>query len=344
MARLPILREGRRSTHAIPGGKVPSLTTMKRTYLAAVLVFSFTVFPNSTRGQDLGKGALASFPPETIRLEGSTPAKLRGLPNYASLRQRYMGPKLQKLEDALSQLGFREDDIDEMVLGMRPGTAEMDLYGFASGRFDARTLADRAAAQGLSATAVAGQSAYCLGASVSSPCVAVLSGSQGAFGTLTLLTSMLEARAGQAPALAANERFARLVSDAPTGSMIWGVAVGPAVGDWFRGWMPGQGNVQMDWASVFQGVDSLIYSVDAADKVNLNLKLNCQTPEAAASLRQVLEGLKLAQELAWQSQNSGRPNPYQAMEVELNGPQLSLRLVTEYTSLEGVGGPGTAQK
>ena len=307
---------------------------MKR--IALAFLPALLVLPVGLHAQELAKDALASFPPDTIRLEYSNPHKLRALPNYQSLRQRFAGARLQKLVDSLGQIGVREEDVDETVLGFRLGSAEADLYGFASGRFDARLLSDRAAEQGIPPSTIAGQQGYCLGASVNSPCVATLGRSRGAFGTLTLLTSMLEARAGQSPGLASNEEFARLVSEAPTSSTIWGVALGPAVADWFKGWMPGQGNVQMDWGSVFQSVDALTYGVDAAQQVNLNLKLSCRSAEAASSLRQVLEGLKLAQQLSWQSMNPGRSNPYQAMQVELRGSQVLLRLTTDYGALEGV--------
>lgn len=307
---------------------------MKRVLaVATALLF----LPTGLYAQDLVKDALRSFPPDTIRLEYSNPRKLRTLPNYQSLRQRYAGPRLQKLVDSLGQIGIREDDVDEIVLGFRTGSAEADLYGLANGRFDARTLSERASAQGIPPSTIAGQQAYCVGASVGSPCVATLSGSRGAFGTLTLLTSLLEARAGQSPGLASNEQFARLVSDAPTSSSIWGVALGPAVADWFKGWMPGQGNIQMDWGSVFQSVDALTYGVDAGQQVSIQLKLSCRSSDAASSLRQVLEGLKLAQQLAWQSTNPGRSNPYQGMQVELKGSQVLVGLTAEYAALEGVG-------
>ncbi|HZP01239.1 MAG TPA: hypothetical protein VFD30_13180 [Terriglobia bacterium] len=307
---------------------------MKRMLRVAASVL---IFPAALCAQDLVKDALRSFPPDTIRIEYSNPRKLRTLPNYQSLRQRYAGPRLQKLVDSLAQIGIREDDVDELLLGFRLESTEADLYGFANGRFDSRTLAERAAAQGIPPTTIAGQQAYCLGASVGSPCVATLSNARGAFGTLTSLTSLLEARAGQSPGLASNELFVRLASEAPTSSSIWGVALGPAVADWFKGWMPGQGNIQMDWGSVFQSVDALTYGVDAGQQVNIQLKLSCRSEEAAASLRQVLEGLKLAQQLAWQSNNPGRVNPYQNMQVNLKGSQVSVGLTAEYAALAGAG-------
>jgi hypothetical protein len=145
---------------------------------------------------------------------------------------------------------------------------------------------------------------------------------------------MLEAREGQVPSLSSDNRFPSLVAGANKDAPIWGVAVGPAVADWFRGWMPNQGNVKLDWSKVFGDVNSLTYSVAAGDDVTLGLKMDCKSSESAASLRQVLEGLKLVQQIAWDSQNPGKPNPYREMNVGLESNQVSLKLTTGYSELE----------
>jgi hypothetical protein len=123
---------------------------------------------------------------------------------------------------------------------------------------------------------------------------------------------------------------------------IWGVAVGVAVADWFRGWMPNQGNLKLDWGKVFGDVNSLTYSVAAGDNVTLGLKMDCNSSQSAASLRQVLEGLKMVQKIAWDAQNPGKPNPYQAMNVGMDGNQVSLDLTTGYAELELASGAAGA--
>jgi hypothetical protein len=316
---------------------------MKMTYLLGILAVTLVALPRAAPAQDLVKEALSGFPTQTIRLEFSSPAKLRGLPNYASLRQRYIGPRLRKLVEALGQLGVREEDISGLVLGWQPGSAEMGLYGFATGRFSAQAITESAEQRNMAATPVAGKQAYCLEAGLAGTCVVVLQDSLGAFGSLTALTSMLEAREGQVPSLSSDNRFPSLVAGANKDAPIWGVAVGSAVADWFRGWMPNQGNIKMDWSKVFGDVNSLTYSVAAGDDVTLGLKMDCKSSESAASLRQVLEGLKLVQKIAWDSQNPGKPNPYQAMDVGLESNQVSLKLTTGYSELElASGAAGTA--
>ena len=308
--------------------------TTKMTNILGLLAMALVACPGPAAAQDLVKESLSSFPTQTIRLEFSSPAKLRGLPNYASLRQRYIGPRLRKLVDALGQLGIREEDISTLVLGWQPGSAEMALYGLATGNFGAQAITESAQQRNMTPTPIAGKQAYCLQAGLAGTCVVVLQDSLGAFGSLTALTAMLEARAGQSPGISSDNRMSSLVESADKEAPIWGVAVGPAVADWFRGWMPNQGSVKLDWAKVFGDVNSLTYSVAAADNVSLGLKMDCKSSESAASLRQVLEGLKLVQQMAWDSQNPGKPNPYQAMNVGMSGTQVSLNLTTGYTELE----------
>jgi len=315
----------------------------KMSFLLGLLAVTIVALPGVAPAQDLVKEALSGFPTQTIRLEFSSPAKLRELPNYASLRQRYIGPRLRKLVEALGQLGMREEDISSLVLGWQPGSAEMALYGFATGRFSSQAITQSAEQRNMAATPVAGKQAYCLEAGLAGTCVVVLQDSLGAFGSLTALTSMLEARAGQAPSLGSDNHVASLVAGANQGAPIWGVAMGPAVADWFRGWMPNQGNIKLDWGKVFGDVNSLTYSVAAGSNVTLGLKMDCKSSESAASLRQVLEGLKLVQQIAWDSQNPGKPNPYQAMNVGMQGNQVSLSLTTGYAELElasGAAGTG----
>ena len=311
---------------------------MRRTLLPLMVVMALAGIAQNSAGQDFVTTAMAGFPTQTLRVEYSSPAKLRKLSNYQSLRQRFVGPRLQQIESSLAQLGIREDDIDDLMMGWKPGDKEMDLYGFASGRFDKAAVASRAAAQNLTPTPLAGEQAYCLQAGLAGSCIVVLQNSLGAFGPLAALTGLLEAHAGQAPGLNSDQRFARLLGETRKDAPIWGIALEAAVGDWFRGWLSSQSNLNLDWSRVFEKVDSLTYSIDAADKVSLDIKLNCMTPEDAATLRQVLEGVKMAQQLAWQAQNPGRANPYEAMNVSLDGKQIALQVTMEYAQLQLAGG------
>ena len=305
-----------------------------------VLVLEALVLPWAAQAQTLVKESLASFPPPTIRLEYSRLAKLRTLPNYARLRQRYVGPRLRELEESFSQLGVKESQIDEVVLGWQPGSTKMELEGLVAGSFTAQAIADRAAARGMSPTTIADMPAYCLGTESASICLVVLKDSLGAFGTENSLATMLEAREGQTPSLASEERFVKLVGEAKPEAPIWGVAIGEAVPDWFRAWMPAQGNLQLDWGKAFQSVEALVYSVEAADAVRLEIKMDCTTSQSAASTRQVFEGLKMFQQLAWQNLNPNLPNPFETVEIGQDDRRVSLKMTTSYADLEVPGAPG----
>lgn len=315
---------------------------MKRTLLSLLVVVALVGIPRKGASQDFVTTAMSGLPTQTMRVECSSPSKLRKLPNYQNLRGKFLGPRLQQLEGALDQIGIREDEIEDLMIGWKPGDKEMDLYGYASGHFDKKQVANRAAADNLTPTPISGQEAYCLSAGVAGTCVVILDNSLGAFGPLSSLSAALEAREGQTPNLNSDPRFIGLLGDIDKDAPIWGIALGGAVADWFGGWLSAQNNLKLDWGQVFLKVDSLTYTIDAADHVNLAMKLNCATPADAASLRQVLEGLKMAQQLSWTAQNPGHPNPYTAMNIDLHDKQIGLKITMAYSELtlaSGVGAP-----
>jgi hypothetical protein len=316
---------------------------MRRILLSLLAVVVMAGMPRKGAAQDFATMALSGLPTQTLRVEYSSPAKLRKLSNYQSLRGKFLGPRLQQLESTLDRIGIHEDSIDDLMTGWRPGDKEMDIYGYASGHFDQKDVANRAAAQNLTPTPISGQQAYCLTAGVTGVCVVILDNSLGAFGPLSTLTTLLEAHAGQAPNLNSDPRFSTLLGDVKKDSPIWGIAVGGAVADWFGGWLSNQNTLKLDWGQVFQKVDSLTYSIDVADKVNLDVKLNCTSPTEAATLRQVLDGLKMAQQLAWSAQNPGHPNPYAAMNVDVHDKQIALQITMAYSELTLAGGVGAPQ-
>jgi len=297
--------------------------------------------PQKVAGQDFVTTAMSGLPTHTMRVEYSSPSKLRAVPNYQSLRGKFLGPRLQQIESALDQNGISEDDIDALMIGWEPG--DIDLYGYASGHFHKAQVANRAAAQSFTPTPISGQQAYCFSAGATGTCVVILEDSFGAFGPLSSLTTLLEAHAGEAPNLNSDQRFTRLMGDVNKDASIWGIALGRAVGDWFGAWLSSQNNLKLDWGQVFQKVDSLTYSIDAADKVNMDIKLNCATPADAATLRQVLEGVKMAQQLAWQMQNPDHANPYTAMNIDAHDTQIGLRITMDYSALTLASSVGAAR-
>jgi len=312
---------------------------MRCVYCSGIILAALAI-PAVAQGQDLVKESLASFSPQTVRVEYSRLSKLRTVPNYQNLRQRFVGPRLRSLEESFAKLGVQEGDIDEIVLGWRPGSSMMELEGMVVGRFTAKGVSDRASAGGISPATIAGLPAFCLGAESASNCMVVIQNSLGAFGPPEPLTAMMEARGGQAAGLSTNERFAKLVNEAQKESPIWGVAMGDSIADFFRAWMPAQGG--LDWSRAFQSVEALTYNIDTADRIRLDVKMDCDSSQSAQSTRQVFEGLKMFQQMAWQNMNPNKPNPFQGVEISQDDRRISLRLTTNYADIEAFNAPGGA--
>lgn len=304
-----------------------------RSMIFAILLVGLGAGP--LMGQDLVTKALSSFPADTIRLEFSSPATLRQLPNYASLRQHYMGPRLKDLEVSLAKLGVADTDVDQLVLGWSAEGSKLNLFGFAEGHFQPSVLDARAAARNIPPQQIGGKTGYCLGAGLETRCVVVLNSTEGAFGTLNTLSQIMQTLNGGGSSIGSNASFANAVKKEQGSTPIWGVAVASAVASWFKGWMPRQRTVELDWSRVFSGVDLLGYRIDTGTNVKLDLQMYCKSEEDAASLHQVLEGLKLAQQIAWQSQNPNRSDPFEDMNLTQNGSQIGINLVANYSEITG---------
>lgn len=317
---------------------------MKTTRFVTVAMFlAIALSASSLFGQDLVTQALNSFPTSTIRMEYSSPATLRKLPNYATLRQHYMGPRLKKLVASMAELGVEENDVDQLVLGWSVDGSNVNLYGFAGGQFRPDVLEARAAARHIAPQQIGGKTGYCLGAGLETQCVVVLSPTEGVFGTLGLLSQIMQNLNNGGGGLGSNADFANVVKQEQSGAPIWGVAVASAVSSWFKGWMPRQHEVELDWAKVFQGVNILGYEIHTGSNVQLNLKLYCKSAEDAGSLRQVLEGLKLAQQIAWRNQNPNQSDPFQNMELTQSGTQIGINLVADYSAITSGGAAPASQ-
>lgn len=296
-------------------------------------------------GQQIVREALASFSAATNAVEYSRPAQLRTLPDYQTLRARYLGPNLRMLEASLAKLGIQESDIDELMLGWRPAPQAPGTQseGIALGRFDASAVDRKAAAQGIAATPVDGKKAYCFGATQGGSCVLVFGSSMGMFGSAPSLAEMLKTRDGGGQGMGTAGEITGLINEVQQQQQlpIWGVAIGGAIPKWFKGWMPGQKNLQLDWEQTFKDVRSLTYRIDAATNVELNVRMQCASVQAAQSLRNVFDGLKLVQKIAWQNMNPGRANPFESLEVDSSEQLVSFKLIADYAALEGAASLGS---
>jgi hypothetical protein len=284
--------------------------------------------------QELVKEGLDSFPPDTIRLEYSNVAKLRTLPDYTTLHKHYLAPSLRALETQLATLGVQENDISEVVFAWQLAGSGMSFEGLASGRLDSQAMARQAATQNITTLPLGSDSAYCFGSTDDAPCVTALGGSLGAFGTLDELRALVAARGGQTPGLRSNAAFTSLVNRETRDAPIWGVAVGPAIEDWFKVSLPVTKNLPVDLATVFHSVQSLGYIVEPTDRVRVSMELNCTSAAAAGNLRQQFDALRLFQRMAWQRQYPNVANPFDDLSVSANDTTMTLSMSTPYSAIE----------
>ncbi|MGH9328271.1 MAG: hypothetical protein ACRD2B_16505 [Terriglobia bacterium] len=313
---------------------------LNKAAIRIALILALSASGQMLHAQGIVNQALSWLPSETTALEYANLSSLRSLPNYSSLRARYLGTNLQALETSLGRLGIHESDLSAIVLAWRANNGKSQYGGIAEGQFDPAMVAQSAETAHMRSQVIQGTKAFCISPDPQATCVAVLDDTTGLFGPALYLDRILAARAGKSPNLTQNAQFSHSLltaqSDA-SGAPIWGVAVGPAAAKWLGAWMPGEKNLQMNWASAFKNVEAVTYNIEAGDDVTLSLKLECNSTNAASSVLQLFQGLKLLQQMAWHSTNPNTPNPFQSLQVESDNRQVTLHLTADYTALSQMG-------
>jgi hypothetical protein len=296
--------------------------------LGTVVVMSASV--SAIEAQEIVDEALQAFPAQTDHLEYSNLAKLRELPGYDALQQRYLGAPLRDLQGSLAKLGITDSDVDELVLGWdslngQGRGARSALYGLAFGRFPAEEIAKAAAVNSVKSTRIGHLKAYCVGRQ-NEICVAWIGDSLGAFGSPKVVLEIMAARSGTVQGLGSNPDFSTLVSAAKFEAPIWGVAEHSAMAGWLSAAMPGAEKVPFDWSQLFTGVTNLTYRIDVADKPHLEMQFQCESASAANTFEQLLASLRILQRMTWQTRNPGLSNPFKGMELQSSGDRVELRL------------------
>ena len=281
---------------------------------------------------DLVREALGRFPRQTSHFEVCELTRMRSLPSYASLRERFMGGDVQQLVSSLATLGVRDEDVNRLALGAGPGPQGLQLYGVAQGRFDLRTIMAGAQAAGIEPLRINGYAAYCFGGSTNSPCIAILNEARGVFGSRDMVDFMLYATEGT-DSLANDPIVSARAARAPADAAIWGIATGPAVAEWVGVVMPMPAEGQNGLAPVLSNVVSVAYQVRAGQKATLTADLTCTSAESAAGLRQALDTVRLLQQLAWKELHPDAANPYQQLTFSTQGVQLLVNATMDYTAL-----------
>ena len=305
-----------------------------RALIALVVAGTGLIGASRVMAQAIIDEALQDFPVRTGRLEYFNPAKLSKLPNYEALRQRYLGVRLRDLENSLAEIGMKESDIDELAIGWQAAKGSensegWEMYGLAAGHFAGVDILKQAATRGLKPVSVGNIEVYCLSLDRGGTCIALLDDELGAFCSLQQLRAMLAAHDGTDQGLSSDIEFTNLVNEARCDAPIWGATRGSAMADWLSSSLPGQESMHLDWSKLFSGATTLSYRISLSEKAHLEVRLGCESPAAAANLRQLLEGLRALQHMAWQSRNQNVPNPLENVELDASGDRIDLKLETE---------------
>jgi hypothetical protein len=300
--------------------------------MAWFVVAMMAAGPSVGAADDLVREALNRFPRSTSHFEVCDLARMRSLPSYAALRERFMGGDVQQLAASLATLGVRDEDVDRLALGAGPGPQGLQLYGVAQGRFDLRTITAGAQAAGIEPLRINGFAVYCFGSSTNPPCIAILNNARGVFGTRDMVDFMLYATDGT-DLLAKDPAVSARAARAPADATIWGMATGPAVAEWVRIVMPMPAEGQDSLAPALANVVSISYDVRAGQKMVLTADLTCVSVESAVGLRQSLDTVRLLQQVAWKLLHPDAANPYAEMAFRSQGAQLLVNATMDYAVL-----------
>ncbi len=250
------------------------------------------------RGAVVGE-ALLSFPAQTEYFEYDNLTSLQLLPNYSALRQQLAGKPLNELQIVLSQLGIRDEEVQEIVVGSKSNA----FYGVLAGTFNGESAAKRARARGF-ALRLLEDDAFCMGRET---CVVFLEDSLAAFGSLSQLKEIIETRQGAITRLKADRSFLELLESTDQHSPVRGVVRGnelkasmaQLLSDW-TGW-------NKDWSSLSSNVTGMSYSVKIGSEAHVSATLACRSETAAMLLVQLLRALKTV--------GSASDMPFQNMQV-----------------------------
>jgi hypothetical protein len=250
--------------------------------------------------------ALTSFPSRTDFIEYDNLARLRELPDYDKLRQRFSAKPLEQAKAALAKLDIQEDQVDELVLGTSPD----ELYGIAAGTFNGELAARVALKHRLLPLPVEDNQIYCPGTGT---CVAFLQDNIAAFGNPTQLQTMLQTRLGLIAQLSSNRALSNLMNSTQSRALVRGVALGNQIHSVVESSLPGLSAAQLDWSALSSAVTMFAYSIDIDSKAHVTATLDCTSSTATFLLRQLLNAFSTVQAM----QISSAAN---TIEVKLDTP------------------------
>ena len=296
-----------------------------------VVLLGVLLFPAKIRGQGIARNALSSFPADTHQFVYTSLDQLRNSSQYSKIRQQLFGGQLGSFADFLRSAGADpEKDVDEVVFGWRgAATGNAEFFGLANGHFEPDRVREFFAQRRLSSRDYGGFRLYASGSRPGSRegggslYFTFLSGSSAAFGALSDLKALLDARSGASQALDSNLSFLNWEAELEGSAPQWGVATGRSAASEAARWLAGGIKPPVDLGALMSPVEAVLYSIDLTDQLSTHVSVVCDRTETAAALAQILT--------LWRSSPAATANSsaslsafVRGMDVGANGARVEL--------------------
>jgi hypothetical protein len=262
--------------------------------------------------------ALISFPANTDYVEFDDLARLRKLPDYATLRKRFSGPILEQTQAVLGQLGIEENEVLQIVTGAHSDT----YYGLLTGTLSRSAVEQTPAAKRMKRTLTGGADAYCGRTDV---CILFVEDSLAAFGSLDSLKMIQDARRGTVLRLSANQNTASLLRETQSGAPVRGVLLGPqvqaAVADLLGGEQSSQNTVLL---GLSRKIEVIGYSINLDRQTLVNATIACDSAYTATALSGLLSAIRGVNSLMGSIITAPAGAPFQIMQTSSSGKNVFL--------------------
>jgi hypothetical protein len=256
--------------------------------LASALLF----FCLPLRAQELGREAIAVFPPDTTQLTFADLAELRTQPGYWQIHLFLFSQRAKDFESMFSSLGDDpEKNVDEVVLGWRNGKMDAStFFGLAEGNFDSSAIQTMVSQKHLPVVDYAG---YMLAGYPSGPrsglYFAFLDSNTAAFGRLADLKTLIDGYVGNKPSLSSNAKFAAWASELEGSAPQWGITTGAGAAQLATPWLMGSGGSASTLTPFFQPIDAVLYRVSWSSDFTAHISIVCENSETAGTLSRLLD-------------------------------------------------------
>jgi len=304
--------------------------TVRTLALAAVLLggFGALLFPAPLAADQLPGEALNTFPSDTLQVAFTNLATLRSLAIYPQIRQRILNRQLHAFEDFLKPMGIEpEKDIDEVMLGWRGEmVGPAGFLGLAAGRFQPTLIQQYFEKTSLPVRQYDGADLYAFG-SGSDPndlFFTFFDNSLAAFGRLTDVKAMLDARQGSINALNANADFVNWQGELDGTAPQWGILNGKSASNLAGLWLAPSGQKNVDLSSLGRTVRALLYRVQWDSGFTAQITMVCDTPESAAGFATLLGLLQQAAKQPAPAGGTALPPVLQNLQLQRDGARLQL--------------------